>query len=562
MLTDTPDEDKNPAHNKVPGHYDSDGKNDCGDQIVQSKPDEIARSSGPNRDLHLHANRKKGIFYNARDGKRSMSRSHFLYPLPRSDDETDEELSERRKKQKSHVMFGADQSVNVAQDYNFDAEDHYPSKWHVAGKIARVPKIVVLSDFCNWTLLWKICQFIFPRDIIFVDPETHAIGNYYYLDQYEGGTQADERFHRIVATVINPYFAFRTELHKQWRLAKKILESDKNDPIYVSIPPWMPLEFAPRIHSAGATNHEHNPDNDGTFGQSNDCEILTEVPSDWEFPDIDNEDNYPNIFNTGIPSILSGFPHFGTNVLHLYVGHWAHRLFPVNSPFAYESWPLTPEGTFLATLFFGLYLGGPVPGLEGRRQIWEKIGFDYGYLDGAKKIYYGGAGYDQFCRQQAIGFKQNYFEFRNLETRIFQYPTTWGFPWDPGAIFKDYRPCLSPGFWFGTWANIGEFNAAVGNPDVYYQDTSGENGGLRTYTSYGYGPALQSLVEAVSVWFPPLAARVEAYYNGIETGTRDFMDTMIADNCLSDYGFKNEGPYQFDAKTLVEYVRAHFKSFS
>lgn len=87
---------------------------------------------------------------------------------------------------KTRAAFGGGQSMAVCEDgESVSNPDTWPKAWPKKGRVLKVPKCVILSSFPFWTLYWPNCYFYFPRDVI-GDTGLGFLGNYYYLDQWNG----------------------------------------------------------------------------------------------------------------------------------------------------------------------------------------------------------------------------------------------------------------------------------------------------------------------------------------------------------------------------------------
>ncbi len=479
---------------------------------------------------------------------------------------------------KSPVDFGASQAADIFTQQSSPARpDLWPKLWPQAGTPLSVPKVVIFSDFIAWPEFWETCCFDFPHDVVGLSFTTGLLGNYYYLDQWNtssaGPGVGDFRYARTIANqVVNPYYAQHQQLYLAFREAKRILESHPKDPIYCILANWLP-QYTREVPTTAnwpvwsnddiywPGSGEANPD---ILGGHSSCDIYTDGgnrgrtkpdPSYWY-----SEANIPPV----VPSLLSPKPFFGTNVLHMYFGHWCNN-WGSSQLTDYTTYALSPAGTQIGPIYLGNYLGNPISrDTDGKRLIWRDAGFTYGYMGGQSSIdtllsLFGGQIFSA-----ANDIRQNFYEYRDFGVRFFPWSNDWSFPWNVAEIKKDQKYCPSLQFYFGF--TFDEFAAFIQTEDQFAIDYSGNYGGLKVANTMGRAPDSPSIRQAISTFFPPIAQRVESYYSspatGLEWGTQRFFQSIIEQHSLQDFNVQLEAPNPdlLNADALVEYVRHYFEA--
>jgi hypothetical protein len=375
----------------------------------------------------------------------------------------------------------------------------------------------------------------------------------------------ETRYNQIIANIrTNPYYTLHPQIMAAFRQAKLILESDPVDPIYVTIPEWMPDKIV-QTRNGTLTKPEMKFNTSHGTG----CDIIDVIPCygtynvAWgpPYPDPDDSRNRLDFPACNVPYLASTDPGFGTNTLHLYVGHGCHRYSSGDTIFDYQAWPLQPEGQWIGPIFNGSYLGAGLPFFQGRRSVWRDAGFDYGFVNhGAAGIYNN---YSGLIGGAADAYKQNFYKHRQFATRLFTYPSAWNIEWKLDEIWNDQRhDCHSTQFYFGF--SFDEFQSEFSNEDNWYSDCSGSPGAGPTHIKFaehiGNEPDSASIRTAISTFYPPIKARVESYFNGIEAGTADFFKLVIKNQGLADYNVQYGGSFAplLDADAIVAYVREYF----
>jgi hypothetical protein len=372
-----------------------------------------------------------------------------------------------------------------------------------------------------------------------------------------------ERFSQLIlGRLENPYYIAHQQCRANFAAAKLILESDPVDPIYVIDAAWCPTKLAQirnayltKIHEEFNRAHGNGPD----IADSIPCYSMNDICWGPSYPDLNNSSNSLPFPGAKVPWLVCGEPGFGTNVLHLYVGHANMAYSPASSIFDYQAWPLSPEGSWIGPIFNGSYLGAGLPFFKGRRSVWRDAGLDFGYMvHGAAGLY--NTTYGPLVQAAAEDYKRNSLKYRKFATKLYTYPQQWAFNWNFQALWGDQKSdCGATQFYFGF--DFDEFSNRFSNEDNWYQDLSGYFGGVKIAAHYGNVPDSNAIRTAISSFYPPIRTRVEGYYNGIEPGTKDFFDLAIANNGLADYDVSSEG-LGADIMTtdgIVETVRRHFR---
>lgn len=562
----------------------------------------------PDPARRLHANRPFSIPWSSNQSKGVFSRSDILTDKQPSAWGSDQSLGVAVSGENPHIV------------------STIPQKWFNAGRVLKVPKCVILSSLPEWTLYWPGCYFYGPRDVIgqmFTPP--FAFGNYYYFEQWNYGdpnqqildtstfsdgnvplnspfwsnfnppvpdgskiewteSYFDEhnqqpppptdfilpnisppapRFNQIIGTVQNnPYYSLHQQLMQTFAQAKMILESDPVDPIYVTIPGWLPALYQTR-NGFLTKNDEAFNSSHGTGCAITDaapCYNVWEIPWGPFYPNGKDSRNRADFPCTSVPYLATTDPGFGTNVLHMYVGHACHRYDNDASIFGWQAWPLQPEGQYLGPTFSSNYIGANLPYFAGRRNVWRDYGFDYGFLNhGPNGIYQT---YGALIQAAADQYKKNFYNYRQFATRLFNYGQSIQVAWQTQNIWMDQKhDCHSTAFYFGL--TFDEFVAAHTTEDQWYNDCfdSPQN---PAHLKYAEGiqnfPDSPSLRLAISEFYPPIQQRVNAYYGGIEQGTADLYKLIIKNQGLADFNVQYGGTFQplLDVDALVGYIRDYF----
>lgn len=512
-------------------------------------------ASGPNPDKKKHANRKYGIAYNGNQGRMSFSRNNHLYNPGHAVVRT--ELGDQQNPSVLAFPFSKFDSTN------------YPHKWHKAMRLRRVPKVLMLSSYIFWFEHWDYCSFIFPNQVSgtsICNPGS-AFGNYYAFsqwnvkpngtvtnpDQVHADLTSGDVFNQVVCVVENPMAKLHAQLMDTFQEVAEALAQDEKDPIYVVIPKWTPKYLAMKARNITLTDWE-STNKDWHFN-SLPSYYFIQHDGTYYYPDQNSPENTLDFNYTGVPCLACPEPGFGTNVLHMYMGHWTHKLFPTASPFLYESWPFGPPGQMIADTYLGDYLGFPIEtGLNGIRALWRDCGLSFGYMDNTDLVSF----YDTFNSAAAANYKSNFYKYRNYATRLFSYDVDWVFPWNPSQLWADQHSFSELVFYFGYDTCCDVPRMCTDNGDMTCEDQADSKIRIAKHTFKS--PDSPSITDAITSWFPPLRQRVEAYYNSLRPGTEDFYKRMVEDNGLGDYDVAFDGgASQFtNAGRIIEYARDHF----
>lgn len=520
---------------------------------------------------------------------------------------------------KVDAAFGSDQSLDVASN---DVRPPFnPKKWHKKGRCLRVPKCVILSSLPMWTLASAARSYFYaPRAVIgTLLGDVTRFGNYYMLSQWDepndpvstenygiddpnmlsstfwdqfdppvpdadkelytsyyddlisnrplsgqnvlgGGDTPSERFSQKVGTLNSVYYTYHQQLLASFTAAKAILESDPNDPIYVTIPVWLPPSLAQKRNGSLKFQREKRKAGRGGECQSIDvvqCNEFKDVAWGPYYPDAESNRNDIDFEGCKVPWLATCNPGFGTNVLHMYAGHPCVSFTGARDAFGYQAWPMTSEAWFIGPVIMGTYLGSPFPFFRGRRTLWRDQGLNYGFLGhgvGGVYNYYSG-----IYAGGAERYKQHFYKYRNFGTRIFNYPSNNTVEWSLENIWKDYKEeCPGTRFYFGF--SFAEYSKAFADEDVRYVDCAAQHNDLRVAEAYVRFPPAQGIREALSHFLPPIRQRVDDYYSGIESGSAGLFASALEANGLSECNVKFEGAcsVMLDPEALVEYIRAYF----
>lgn len=509
----------------------------------------------------LHRNRIYSIPSMKSGGKRNcFSRSDFL-------------------EGRSHVKYGHEQHPDIfTTDESKDKPELWTKRWSKAGKLLRVPKVVILSDFIAWPEYWSECVFDMHHEDL-VPWFTNGIASHYtwinqwnvgqpwrVTEQLSGAEDKEFRWNRIICRATNPYFGQHQALWDAFREAKRILESE-DDPIYVIIPNWMPKEE----YQIVTKNHWNYWFNFDAFWSGDEahgdvmykglwhphCDIFEDggnrgrIHPDPDCPYWRSDANNP----PRCPTLLSGNPAFGTDVLHIWIGHWCYN-WGGPQHFLYETYPISPAGMQFGSVVTGGYLGSPVPMLDGARGPWQDARLPCGYSNGGKAIanHYGG-----LIDSVADEYKSNFYKYRNFATRWFPWTGVWGLPWNVGEMKKDEKWCPSFIFYFGF--TFADYCAMFGSEDTYFIDYS-DRYGIKYGNGMNRGPSAEDMRRGINNVFPVCSSRAEEYYYSLESGSREFFQAWMERCDLGEYNVVLEEPNDaiFNADGIVEYVRGYFES--
>lgn len=403
------------------------------------------------------------------------------------------------------------------------------------------------------------------------DPDCDAIPSYLFNLCAQPPA---ERFSQIVCHVTNPYYQQHADLIKVFQEVKKKLEADPINPIFVIIPEWMPTELTQTRNAFLKGSHELLNGAHGGSANKKPCDVSDSIPCYnyvpvcWApaYPDINAPQNQETFTTPGVPFLLSTHPGVGTDVLHLYIGHPCMKYSPSNSIWDFQAWPLTPEVQWIAgPVFQGTYLGSTLPFFAGRRAVWRDLGFDYGYTGTITPESLYETRYKPLVEAAVGTYKKEFYNYRNFSTHLFTYRNDWTFPWDFNQIWKDQENnCTSTQFFFG-FNTFAEFAAQYDGVDTNISDCEDDGGPNPAKLKYGEThnnfPDTPSISAAVHNFFPPIAARIENYYNTIDTGSKAFYDLVIKKNDLEPYNVVSRGTVRndfFDADGLIAYIQAYF----
>ena len=525
-----------------------------------------------NVEKKLHRNRKYSIPTMGDGGPlNSFSRTDFLKGI-------------------SPCHFGSDQhpDIFVKDARSINDQDPtpllWPKLWPNQGRLLNVPKCVIISEFICWPEFWEKCEVDFPRDVIGILLTTGDLGNYYYLDQWDRDKdwktgseiqfkELDYRYAKTILKLQNPYYVRHKKFCKAMESVKNQLESDPNDPIHVIFPEWIPSNKfeLERGHStkvgnewagwaldtrywSGQSASEVTPNVLGRYTNCDAGDGQNGRGRTHQDPDCPNWHSKANV-TPDVPCLLSKTPYFGTNVLHIWLGHWCLNRIGGSGGTNFETYALSPAGVQIASVILSSYLGATIPFFDGRRAVWRDLGLNFGYMEGFEGVYnfYSGS-----VEGAANNFKENFYKYRNFGVRIFPFPKDeWKFPWAVSEIEKDKKWCPAQGFYFGF--TFDEWAAAASSEDSYAVDFSQNYDGLKMSNVVTRFPDSPSVRRAESAFFLPLKTRFEKYYKSIDPGTRQFYEKMIADNNLNEYnvelGKEDEFP---EGDDLVSYIRGYF----
>jgi hypothetical protein len=492
---------------------------------------------------------------------------------------------------RSPVKFGPGQPANsfTREEVPSDAPapsvptpELWPTDWPMAGRLLTVPRVVVLSDFIAWPEFWERCVFDYPRDVLGLILSQSRLTNYYYLDQWNLGQDwrttavppvdsAEYRYERDLtggAGIANPNFAQHQNLWTVFRQAKEILENQP-DPIYVVLPNWIPKN----VYEIPTRNNWRAWVNDDIywpgFGQAqtdilhghSGCDIFFEgghrgrTHPDPTAPYWRSECDDP----PSVPCLACPTPFFGTNILHLWFGHWCMN-WGGSGLLNFETFPLSPAGIQTGPILNGSYLGASADGFDGKRLIWRDVGLNYGYTTPYTALL---DNYASRLASAAANYKENFWKYRDFGVRFVPWTQPWDLALSPFRIKEDQKWCAAGAFYFGF--TFAEFQALVSNGDQYAVDYSAETGGVKFANTVTRTPDSPSIIRAIED-FELFFARVKAYYSdsgtGLDAGTVNFLTEMIARHELAGYNVAMATRANWEAlhtvDGLVEYINDYF----
>jgi hypothetical protein len=392
-----------------------------------------------------------------------------------------------------------------------------------------------------------------------------------------------ERYQQQVGQVQNPYYQDHPQYLEAFKQAKKILENDSADPIYVVIPAWLDPQLIQVRNSYLKMTHEQRNAAHGGAVNMDPCNVRDSVPcyADTQicwapaYPDANSPSFQMPFEGPAVPWLMScgSDPGVGTNVLHLYIGHPNMSYFSPSNVTEYQAWPLTPEVQWIGgPLYAGNYTGASLPYFAGRRVVWRVVGYNYGYttdgntgVDNSPLILWN-ARYSAICNGAANTYKNVFYKFRNFGTRIFTYNPNWNFSWYFDNLDGDRRnDCPSTQFYsesgVGWPQNFQDFVAAHDDED-YSIDDCQETTHLNVGEAKKFFP-LKAEIERAKYVGNQLAQKVEGYYDSVDPGSAEFFRIAIEKTGLADYNASYEGTVPGSFKTadgIVEYVRNYFKN--
>jgi hypothetical protein len=484
---------------------------------------------------------------------------------------------------KSPVRFGPGQSANILTREEVPADapnptpELWPKDWPMAGRLLTVPRVVVLSDFIAWPEFWERCAFDYPRDVLGELFTSGRFTNYYYLDQWNIGKDwrtstvdpidsLEYRFERDIGTVENPNFKQHRQMWDIFREAKRILEAQDN-PVYVVLPNWIPKS----VYEIPTRNNWRAWTNDNVywpgFGQAQTDVLHGHSGCDIFFTGGHRGRTHPDPASPywrsecddppSVPCLACPTPFFGTNVLHLWFGHWCMNWGGAGL-LNYETFPLSPAGIQTGPILSGNYLGAAADGFDGKRLIWRDAGLNYGYMTPYTALL---DNYASRLASAAAEYKENFWKYRDFGVRFIPWQEPWELPLSPARIKDDQKWCAAGAFYFGL--SFTEFQALITTEDQYAVDYSAETGDVKFANTISRTPDSPSIRQAMAD-FDLFFARVKAYYSdpatGLDAGTRLFLEEMISRHQLSDYNIAMaESPTDlFTVDGLVEYINSYF----
>jgi hypothetical protein len=493
---------------------------------------------------------------------------------------------------KSPVKFGPGQPANAFTKEEIAAgspapavptPELWPTDWPMAGRLLTVPRVVVLSDFIAWPEFWERCAFDYPRDVLGELFTNGRLTTYYYLDQWNIGRDwrttvtpgADDNEYRFEQDlsggfgVENPSYAQHRQLWTVFREAKRILEN-QDDPVYVVLGNWIPHS----IYEIYTRNHFRAWSNDDAYwpgyGQAQTDVLHGHSGCDTFHEGTNRSRTHPDATAPywrsecddppPVPCLACPTPFFGTNVLHLWFGHWCMNWGGAGL-LNYETYPLSPAGIQTGPILNGNYLGAAADGLDGKRIIWRDAGLNYGYMTPYTTLL---DNYASRLAGAAANYKENFWKYRDFGVRFVPWTRSWEFNLLPFLVADDQKWCAAGAFYFGF--SFEEFQALVSNEDQYAVDYSAETHDVKFANTISRNPDSPTIRQAIED-FDLFYDRVKAYYSdsstGLNAGTENFLTEMISRHQLAEYNVamtaKAERDALFTVDGLVEYVNNYFK---
>lgn len=382
------------------------------------------------------------------------------------------------------------------------------------------------------------------------------------------------RFSQVVGQLDNScYYDGHQHLIDQFVRIKKALEADPIDPIFVLIPTWMPYRMYQCYNSFLKRNVQHlNPGHGGAVNYRP-CDISDSIPcynyepTKWNpvYPEIFDPRNGQGFNANQVPWLSTANPGFGTNVLHMYVGHPVMKYFNSSSIFDYQAFPLTPEVQWLAgPVYAGLYTGDTQPYFAGRRLVWKTFGYDYGYTGTITADSLYNTRYHGIVESAAAQYKANFYEFRNLATRIMTYASGLSPVFNGMEILKDReRTCPATQGYFG-FETFADYAAIYDNEDDSIEDCSWVPPAFLKFgeTTNAF-PDAKSLNIATEMIYPGIEAHIRAYYDSIEPGSQAFFQKAIDINNMDEFDVQLDDPVDAgsaDSDFFISYIKEYFKN--
>lgn len=381
------------------------------------------------------------------------------------------------------------------------------------------------------------------------------------------------RYSQVVGSALNDYYQGHQKLIDAFRIVKKQLESNATDPIFVIIPGWMPYRLYQCYNSfltrsAESLNAAHGGSVNGQPCNVSDaipCYNYTPVTWNPVYPEIFDPRNAEGFNTSQVPWLSTVDPGFGTNVLHMYVGHPVIKYFTSSSIFDFQAFPLTPEVQWIAgSVYQGDYTGAAQPYFAGRRDVWESEGFDYGYTGviTPESLYL--TRYGPIVQNAATAYKANFYNFRNFTTKLYTYKDGINCLFSPQSINKDQeRTCPSTQFFFG-FNTFSEFAANYDSEDNTISDCE-DSDANPPHLKYGETanafPSTESLGQASGLVYPGIMSRIMQYYASIDPGAAQFYQLSVSNNDLTEYNVSYEGGYSglsADPDAIIETIRNYF----
>lgn len=377
------------------------------------------------------------------------------------------------------------------------------------------------------------------------------------------------RYSQLVCNNIeNTYYQEHAQLIGTFKNLKNSLEANTDDPIFVCIPFWMNTILYQCDNTTLTKNQESLNTAHGGAVNGQPCDVSDSVPC-YNYTPLSQNPTYPYIYdprNMGafptpqVPWLLSTNPGFGTEVVHIYIGHPCLKYYSSYSPFDFQAWPLSPEGQFITGATpSGNYLGSNIAYYAGRRPIWESYGYDYGYTGTStpSNLY---SYYSDIIGAAANTYKQNFYYYRNFTVQLLTYTGELDGGFILTCIEADIeRTCPSTQFYYGY--DFDTFAAFYDNIDNYIVDCSDaqDNPAHLKYgeTEDAY-PDITMVNNAINEVYPGIKERILDYWNGINPGVLAFYGIAIASNDLSNYNVILGNAGTNDQDNITSAINASF----